>query len=86
MKRFVVYYLYDDNTPRYLLARRGETPDDTIDRALERFDGTHLDPKKARFLLVTVGDDQGYGKMIDVTMSTIVFFPRTWNLVDQVIV
>ena len=86
MKRFVVYYLYDDYTPRYLLARRGETPDETIDKALERFDGTHLDPKKVRFLLVTVGEDKGYGQMIDVTMSTIVFPPRIWDLVDQVVV
>jgi len=57
MKRYVVYYLYDDDTPRYLLARRGETPNDVIRQALEKFDGRHLDPKKVRFLLVAVGAD-----------------------------
>lgn len=84
MKRYVVYYLYDDDTPRYLLARRGETPNDVIRQALEKFDGRHLDPKKVRFLLVAVGADQGYGQMIDVTMSTIVM-RGSWDLVEQII-
>ncbi|KKM15073.1 hypothetical protein LCGC14_1699750 [marine sediment metagenome] len=86
-KRYVVMGLRGGHL-HHIIARRGNTPDDIINRALEIVKGppflTEADMSKIRFdrlYIMEVGDEGTYGSSTNLKLREIVAPAPKWSLV-----